>query len=351
MKLSSFYRSLLVALPLVVAVALPTSAHALTVSPVRFELGADTGQTITQPMILTNEEKVPVTFYSSFANFEAQGESGAPAFTLGNEGIRTWMHTDASVTLKPGETKVIPLSITVPKNAEAGGNFGAVFWGTLPPGGDNSGKVGVGAQLGILVLLRVNGQINEKGGILSFGISNNQTRFTALPVTFFYRFENSGSDRAKPEGAVTVRNMLGFATALVPANIVEGNVLPKSIRRFETAWQGKAGMKADTATGFFGKAHYEWNNFAFGRYTAVLALTFGENNSQHASSQKVSFWVFPWHLLVLILIVLFFVWFVGRGLLRMYAHSIERRVTAQIEERTHEGVTPKSHKKTSSAQD
>jgi hypothetical protein len=219
MKLSSIFArsytlgAFLVALCMLAA---PHNASALTVSPVRFELGADAGQTITQPMILTNEEKVPVTFYSSFANFEAQGESGAPSFTVGNDGIRTWMHTDASVTLKPGETKVIPLTITVPKGEEPGGNFGAVFWGTLPPGG-NGGKVGVGAQLGILVLLRVNGPISENGGILSFGVVNDQTHFAALPVSFFYRFQNSGADRAKPEGAVTVRNMLGITSALVPA--------------------------------------------------------------------------------------------------------------------------------------
>jgi hypothetical protein len=101
-----------------------------------------------------------------------------------------------------------------------------------------------------------------------------------------------------------------------------------------------------TATGFFGKAFYEWRNFAFGRYTAVLGLAFGENNSQHAQSSKIAFWVFPWHLLVLILIVVFFVWFITRGLLRMYARSIERRVTAQIEEREHqESVATKVLKK------
>ena len=54
--------------------------HALTISPARVEFGGNPGQTITGEYILINNKNVTKTFYSSFENFEAQGETGTPNF-------------------------------------------------------------------------------------------------------------------------------------------------------------------------------------------------------------------------------------------------------------------------------
>ena len=63
--------------------------------------------------------------------------------------------------------------------------------------------------LSSLSLVSKYGEIDEKGGILEFGTVNNQTFFTALPVSFTYRFQNSGSDRVKPDGFVNIKNIFG----------------------------------------------------------------------------------------------------------------------------------------------
>lgn len=292
-------------------------AQALTLSPVRFELAADAGTTVNGEMILMNEATQTTTFYSSFANFEASGETGTPSFVEGKEGLATWMSTTPSVTLDAGESKIVPFSITVPESADPGGNFAAIFWGTTPQG--DTTTVSIGAKSGVLVLLRVNGPIDEKGGIIEYNTKDHKKFFTSLPVDFYYRFQNSGNDRIEPEGDIIIKHIFGFTKARVPANRVEGNVLPQSIRKFEASWQSK---HADAAIadlenlGFFGKVKNEWRNFAFGYYTATLDLAYGSDGSMNDAA-KTKFWVIPWQLLLVIII--------GGSILISFIRAIARR--------------------------
>src|SRR3989344_6139289 len=132
----------------------PGNAKALTLSPTRFELKGDPGETISEEISLINERETAETFYSSFSNFEAQGESGSPAFADPKSGLGTWITTkENSISIEPGQQKIVPFEIKIPKDAEPGGHFAVIFWGTSPPGGTSG--VSVGSKTGILVLLSV----------------------------------------------------------------------------------------------------------------------------------------------------------------------------------------------------
>ena len=107
------------------------SASALTITPVRFEISGNPGDTLRGEILLINETDTAETYYSTFSNFEAQGESGSPAFVEPKEGLGTWIGTELdSVFLAPRQQKIIPFTITVPKDAEPGGHFAVIFWGT-----------------------------------------------------------------------------------------------------------------------------------------------------------------------------------------------------------------------------
>jgi hypothetical protein len=329
-----------VALFVVLLLGFSGVAHALTLTPIRLEISGDPGQLVIQEMTLINELPTPQTYYSSYANFEAEGETGTPTFVQANDDLGTWMEVPASITLAPGESKTIPIKINIPKNADAGGHFAAIFWGTAPTV-EAPGAVAIGAKTGMLVLLRVNGAVNEKGGILEFGATNKQTFYTALPVSLYYRFQNSGNDRIKPAGNIVFKDTLGLTATKIDGNPVEGNILPDSIRRFETVWQGKSGPKpmADSDQGnFFDKVGYEWNNFAFGRYTAELNLTYGTENQ--VATAAFSFWVFPWQLTIFVILLLAFVLFIGRKLLKHYNHWVisqaEKMLKMEEEKGAHE---------------
>lgn len=282
---------------------LPFEVAALTVSPVRIELTGDPGTVIEGELILTNEQEATRTFYSSSGNFEATGETGTPSFVPGEEGLATWIETASSITLGSGGEKEVPYTITIPQDADPGGHFAAIFWGTSPPKTEEGGQVSIGTKVGVLILLRVSGEIEEGGGVLEFSTKDKQKFFSSLPVTFTYRFHNSGDDRIKPEGEMTIKNIFGGTSAVLPANKSEGNILPQSIRKFEVSWEKTQNNKQqetsdkDIKGGFFQDLKREWNNFALGRYTANLSLEYGASNEKARAS--FSFFVIPWRILTL----------------------------------------------------
>ncbi len=286
---------------LMAGVIFTNQAMALTISPVKAELSGDPGHTVQSEIILFNEQKEAKTFYASFENFEAQGESGTPNFVPGKEGLATWIKVPAEITLESGEKKTIPFSIVIPKDAEPGGHFAAVFWSTVPPQTQGGGQVAVGAKIGSLILLKVSGETKEGGGVLEFGAINKQKFFSSLPISFMYRFQNSGSDRVKPEGEIKIKNTFGLTSVTLNANEKEGNVLPSSVRKFTTVWAGNDLAGDNSNAGFFGMVKKQWNNFTFGRYSANLHLKYGQDKQVDAS---YSLFVVPWQLLTVLLLLL-----------------------------------------------
>ncbi len=289
--------------------ALAQSASALTISPVRLEVAADPGQTLTSELQLYNEESEMKVFYSSSANFESRGESGAPFFLPNNhEGLASWISIQPEVSLASGERQIVPFTITIPPGTTAGGYFAAIFWGTAEPTAGGSGQVSVGGKLGMLILLSVNGDFgSDQKSTLTLTLKEEASLLTSLPATFVYRFTNSGRQRVKPAGSLLVKNIFGKKMAEINANRFDGNVLPGSARKFDLVWQ-KRGQTLETDNseltpedsplGFFSIAGRQWRNWAFGRYAAELELTFGPQNER--LSAQTSFWIIPWQLLVLL---------------------------------------------------
>ena len=289
---------------------------ALTVSPVKFEISGSPGQRLLGELELFNEQEETRTFYSSFENFEARGETGAPYFLPGKEGLATWIEAPAQVTLEPGERKTVPFSIQVPQNADPGGHFAAIFWGTTPPQAKEGGQVTVGAKTGILVLLTVSGEIKGGGGLLEFSTENKQKIFNFPPITFIYRFQNNSADRIKPEGEIEIKNIFSRTLATLPANKTEGNVLPGSIRKFEVSWitqkdvvKGETEIPKEAKTGFFGAVKKQWKDFHFGRYSALLNLKYGTKNEE--AKANYGFYIIPWQLLSVIIVILVVIGFLG----------------------------------------
>lgn len=296
------------------------NAYAVTITPVRFEISSDPGQVVAGEMIVMNEQDETKTLYSSFENFEARGENGTPTFVPATEGLGTWITTETSITLNPRESKVVPFTINIPSGAEAGGHFAAIFWSNNP---SDPGQVSIGAKIGTLVLLTVSGDITEEGKVMDFSTKDGQKKFDALPVGFTYRFQNGGNDRIKPEGLLVIKNTFGMITKNLPANQVEGNVLPKSIRKFEVVWQSSTDKSLTLADAekisnesFTETLRRQWNNFALGKYTAYLDISYGKNNQ--TATAVYSFFVFPWQLILTLLIATIIALFIIKNVITHY---------------------------------
>lgn len=289
-----------VAVPLFLLV---NTAQSITISPVILELGGSPGQTLKQGFKLLNETDKPANFYLSAMNFkQKEGAEGEPQFfeaEPGEESLAKWINFSKDpIFLKPGEVKQLEFTINIPPYAPAGGHFGALFAGNTPSDITGSG-VGVSAKVGMLILLRVEGKIVEQGKLLEFKLKDGKRVYNSLPVNFLYKFENSGNVHLKPSGFIEIRNIFGGLAESLVVNKNQSNVLPSSVRTFESEWLKK--IYNEPPKSFFEKVSYQKNNFALGRYTAKLNLRFGKNGQ--VALGEVSFWVLPWQLIFVYLVI------------------------------------------------
>jgi hypothetical protein len=278
-------------------------ALALTISPPKIELLANPGQKVEDEIKLFNETDSELTIYTSTANFIAkEGEEGVPKFLTPEEkegDLADWIEIEEGpITILPLEQKVIPITINIPTWADPGGHYAGIFFGTQSPGEKEGTVVGVTGKLGGLILLRVSGDIEEEGKLVSFDLKDSKTFYEHLPIDFVIVFENLGNVHLKPQGEILIKNLLGRTSDIVDINKPEigtgKNVLPESVRRFESSWI-KSSFEI-FPQGFLEKLKFEKDNFAFGRYKGDLILEYGTQGKK--ATDSVVFWVFPWHLIL-----------------------------------------------------
>jgi hypothetical protein len=314
-------RLILTSVIVVFAVLFSFSAKALTLSPARIEINGDPGSTVGGEFTVSNDQTTPQTLYVSYENFNAQGESGAPAFSSEKSGLDTWITvTPPEITIAAGQSVKVPYTITIPKNADAGGYFSAIFLSSAPPSSQTT-QVSIGAKVGVLILLRVNGQITESAGVTQFDRNNHGFFYTTLPVDLQYKFSNNGGDRVEPTGTVTVRNTFFIPSARIDANPSEGNILPNSVRMFTVEWLTHPATVP--VEGFFNQVTYEWQNFALGLYSAHLDLTYGTANMH--TTKTAWFFVFPWQLVLCLLILIGIIGWGGKVVLTRYNRYIIKK--------------------------
>lgn len=283
-------------------------AWAITISPVIVDQPMDPGSSLHGSIHVINDTDGEQTYYVSVQNFLPQGENGGQQFLPATDtsGLAGWFRFDQTkVDLAKGESANFPWTILVPTGAEPGGHYAAVFFSTQPSDQTQTG-VGVGAKTGVLFLVNVSGNVSEAASVESFNVVDDPqvdnpkpTAFlTHLPANFELRVKNSGSVHLQPEGQIEVKNIFGADSAELPANPLGSRVLPSSIRRIFSGW----GHTNSTSTGMVAELQNEIGNFAFGRYTAHAMLTYG--TSKRPLDATVTFWVIPWELILIALIVI-----------------------------------------------
>jgi len=294
-------------------------AKALTLSPPTVEITAKPGEKVEVVAKLFNETNAALDLQPGVYSFSSKNESGQPDFFDDKSGLdlQHWIVVPSSVTLAPQERQSVVLTINVPKSADPGGHYASVFWGTTPPKID--GGAGIEGRIAMLILVNVEGNIKEDAKIIEF--KTLKSFVTHLPVDFMARFQNNGSVHVHPAGDIIIRNMFGRQSSVMPFNIQPstGNVLPRSIRRFDLSWVKGSSNEAAS------EWSKEWNNFALGRYTAELNVTYGQANKLVIAT--ASFWVFPWMVSLAGLAVLIILLFVLRQLIINYNKAIIKKYT------------------------
>lgn len=310
--------SLLGLIPLDTASAAQTASvggNALKISPVREDITMDPGTTKTVDIFLTNLTSVPAQLRGVINDFTASGdESGHPNIILDenqsapSHSLKQFVDPISNFTLGAGAQRTIKVTIRVPKGAAGGGYYGAVRFYPQSAPGDKS--LNLTASVGSIILLKVNGAISEKMNVASFDVRRGDNAaffFTSNKnLTNVVRFQNLGNIQLEPFGKMQLKRF-GKVVGEYEVNTLDpkGNVLPDSIRRFDTK---------------LSKLN------SFGKFT--LEGNFGYGSTGQLVTAKATFYVVPVAYIVVagvLLVLLIALIFVLPRVIRGYNRRILRR--------------------------
>jgi hypothetical protein len=255
-----------------------TSNSGLTVSPLTLEVTVKPGEQLRREVKVDNVTDRTLSLQAAPRNFIASGETGHPQITDENTpySLASWVTiTPVQFTLAPKSSTKVTYVINVPVNAEPGGHFGSITVKTVPS--QESGSVAIVQEVGSLVLLRVPGDIKESADIESFKATPGFSE--KGPIDLELRLKNTGNVHFRPNSTVTITNLFGHKVAELKYE--QGNVLPQSVRRFDTTWR-PAGL--------------------WGKYAATVTVVYGEHNQ--VLQQTTHFWGAPYKLTLGLLILL-----------------------------------------------
>jgi hypothetical protein len=300
------------AAPTTQAPATNTSGQALEIAPPVINLSANPGQTIKTQISLRDVSSGKLLVSGQVNDFVAGGEDGTPKILMddSNEAnpysLKSWIAQLPTLTLKPREIQNLPVTIKVPTNAAPGGYYGVVRFTATAPELNGQG-VSLSASLGALILLKVNGNVKEGLSIAEFSVNSNGksgSLFESTPLQFVERIKNEGNTHEQPAGQVTISDMFGKKVATVNVNLPPRNILPQSIRKFE--------QPLDSSV--------IGNKMLFGYYKATLKVTYGAN--KQTVTANTSFWVIPYKLILLAVVVLVGGFIALRIMIRRYNRHI-----------------------------
>ena len=233
----------------------------------------------TKELKVRNESSEAKIIDVYFKDFVVNDNKGTPTFLddIDNENNRwaasSWLQvSQSSLSIKPGETKSLWLTIMPPKNALPGGHYAGVFYRPNSLGSLKTTGSTIKMDVGTLVYITIPGSITQKASVQSF----TAPKFSEFgPIDFKSTVKNSSDIHIQPKGAITVNNW--FGKEIDKLQLSETNIFPYTTRDFANTLNKK---------------------WLFGRYRANFEAYYGTAGGLIAAT--LFFWVIPWRLIILI---------------------------------------------------
>jgi hypothetical protein len=271
------------------------------VGPGRTEISVAPGETVIQEISVTNRISSDRTFTLVVDDIMGTADgSSAVVLADGERGpysIRDYISfPESTFRLELGERARIPITITIPPDAEPGGHYGSIFVTTERVADDSGSSVPrspIIARIGSLFFITIKGESEIGGETKSITTINDDWWYESGPVKFGILYENTGSLHLNPYGEISINNMLGDEVGFV--ELEPWFVLPKSLRNREVVWD---------------------REFLFGRYTATAKVNRGYEDI--VDEVSVTFWVLPWKIVGGTFLIIFIIVFGIRAFFRNF---------------------------------
>lgn len=274
------------------------------VGPGKIDVTLKPGESKVVSMTVTNRTGERRIFNLTTEDMTGSTDLSKPVVLLGSDrgpySLRDYLQFDhASFELEQNERARIPVTISIPADAEPGGLYGSVLVDTVAieaTGGETTDTVpqsAIVARIGTLYFVTVEGDISRDAHLLDFGTIGKKYIYSEGPITFGILHENTGSMHIAPYGEIRITNMFGEEVGFV--ELEPWFVLPQAQRLREVTFT---------------------REFLFGRYTATARIN--RSYDDIIDTETYSFWVLPWKIVSGVFLALFLVFFLIRTFFRTF---------------------------------
>lgn len=341
---SSAARLVIIAIALTVGVLVPAAPVLAQTAPVRPPLSLMTsplplnvitkpGQTVTADLRVKNNGTRPEVLKVELLKFGASGSTGRPQLMERDpqDQYFDWISfSESNFTADPNVWKTIKMTIKAPKEAAFGYYFAVLFSRAVPdrPTGNQSAVEGGVASL---VLLNVDAPGARREAKVAELVATQKV-YEFLPAKFSVKLRNSGNVHVAPVGTIFIKR--GDAqVAAIDFNDERGNILPATDRIFDLNWNDGFPSYVEKGTGKDATRSLEWDfgkieKLRFGRYTATLVAVYDDGQRDVPIEAVVSFWVIPWRILGVILLIVLLIGGGIWGILRLIWKNVRRQIAA-----------------------
>ncbi len=297
----------------------------LSLSPTFVSLVTDPGQETSSQFKVINNSNAQENLKIELAKFEVtQAGASLTLQDLGPEDdFAKWITiTPQAFSLSPNQSQTVRFSIAPPKDAALGYYYGLVVRRQKEVTTKEIKQTVVTGAPALPVLLEVRSP-NAKRELQLMEFTTDKAFYEYLPVKFSVKVKNTGNIHIVPTGNVFVDWGKKKDVALLSANPARGNILPQAERIFDTSWEDGLIVR-----GADGKTKWDLtkaDRFRIGRYTATLLLVYDNGQRDIPLEATVSFWVFPWKIVIGILVILYFAFIGLKGTIYTYVRKFRNR--------------------------
>lgn len=277
------------------------------VGPGKVDVEIKPGMSRTIEMTVANRTGERKRFVIEFEDAQGSQSTDTSIVLLGSEqgpySLRDYLSVPhMEFELEHSERARVPVTITIPENAEAGGLYGSVLVRTVaikqePGDGQNVGpQSAIIARIGTVFFVTIPGENYRDVFLDTFSTAPLQKFFQSGPITFGLVHKNVGSMHTVPYGEIRIHNFIGEEVGFV--EVEPWYVLPQSVRLREVVWD---------------------RELLFGRYSATAHINRGYDDI--VDTKTFAFWVLPWKPILGMFVIFFGVAF----LIRLFFSQFEFR--------------------------
>ncbi len=278
------------------------------VGPGRAEIEVKPGQTVTYEISVANRISDGRRFELAVEDITGSADGRNSVIMLGDErgpySIRDYISFPKNnFVLNLGERARIPITISIPKDAEPGGYYGSVLISTVrvddKESVEGTTRSPIIARIGTLFFITVPGAVEKGGALKDFSVVGDKIWYEKGPIDLSVLFENTGSIHLNPYGEIRIKNFFNEEVGFVELD--PWFSLPKSLRSREVSFD---------------------RELLVGRYTATAYINRGYDDV--IDEMSTTFWVLPWKIMGGIFFTLFIILFGIRFFLRTFEFKRKR---------------------------